>query len=150
MERIAREALAEVRAAVSGYRTSGLEAEVQHARNTLVDGRRAAGDRRRAAQAAAGAGGGALPGVARSGDEHRPPLRRAQLRGSSSAAVTRQCTLAIADDGRGGNAPFGSGLSGMRERVDVLGGTLTRSGTSGTTLTVIAAARTDAMQERTA
>jgi two-component system sensor histidine kinase DesK len=60
------------------------------------------------------------------------------------------CTLAIADDGRGGNAPFGSGLSGMRERVDILGGTFTRSGSSGTTLTVTLPLTTNAMRERSA
>ena len=47
-----------------------------------------------------------------------------------------KCTLTIADDGRGGAAPFGSGLNGMRERVEVLGGTMTRDGRGGTTLTV--------------
>jgi two-component system sensor histidine kinase DesK len=46
--------------------------------------------------------------------------------------------------------PFGSGLSGMRERVDVLGGSLTRIGTSGTTITVSLPLGSNAMQERSA
>jgi two-component system, NarL family, sensor histidine kinase DesK len=51
-------------------------------------------------------------------------------------ADDQDCTMTISDDGRGGNIPFGSGLSGMRERVEIIGGTLTRDGRSGTTLTV--------------
>ncbi|MDP9194674.1 MAG: sensor histidine kinase [Acidobacteriota bacterium] len=135
VERIAREALAEVRAAVSGYRTSGLEAEVQRARNTL-----------------------STAGVRLETDiaqRKLPPAQEAVLCLALREAITNIvrhagarncklavdctdsfCTLSISDDGRGGNAPFGSGLSGMRERVDVLGGSLTRNGTSGTTIIV--------------
>jgi len=149
VERIAREALAEVRAAVSGYRTSGLEAEVQHARNTLN-----------------------TAGVRLDTDvtsRKLPPPQEAVLclalreavtnivrhSGARNARLTIEsndatCTLAIADDGRGGNATFGSGLSGMRERVDLLGGSLTRTGISGTTLTVTLPIANSAMQERSA
>ena len=38
----------------------------------------------------------------------------------------------------------------MRERVDVLGGSLTRIGTSGTTITVSLPLGSNAMQERSA
>lgn len=149
VERIAREALAEVRAAVSGYRTSGLEAEVQHAKVTLT-----------------------TAGVRLEADVTKnkiPPAHEAVLclalreavtnivrhSGAHNARLTidcndNACTLAISDDGRGGNAPFGSGLSGMRERVDILGGTFTRSGTSGTTLTVTLPLNTTSFQERSA
>jgi two-component system sensor histidine kinase DesK len=149
VERIAREALAEVRTAVSGYRTSGLAAEVQHARNTLT-----------------------TAGVRLETDvtSHKlPPSHEAVLSLALREAVTNivrhsgarnvrltieandtSCTLAIADDGRGGNAPFGSGLSGMRERVDILGGTLTRTGSNGTTLTVTLPIANASMQERSA
>ncbi|MGD0618226.1 MAG: ATP-binding protein, partial [Bryobacteraceae bacterium] len=41
------------------------------------------------------------------------------------------CELEIADDGRGGSSPDGFGLSGMRERVETLGGTLERDGSEG-------------------
>ncbi|HEY3841585.1 MAG TPA: hypothetical protein VGL72_33675, partial [Bryobacteraceae bacterium] len=44
--------------------------------------------------------------------------------------------LQISDDGRGGCAPEGSGLNGMRERVESLGGTLERDGSSGTRLLI--------------
>jgi two-component system sensor histidine kinase DesK len=44
--------------------------------------------------------------------------------------------MTVVDDGRGGDAPFGSGLTGMSERVGVIGGKLTRDGRAGTTLTI--------------
>jgi two-component system sensor histidine kinase DesK len=149
VERIARDALAEVRAAVSGYRTSGLEAEVQRARNTL-----------------------ATAGIRLETDvatRKVPPAHEAVLCLALREAITNvvrhsgarvvhltlectetACSLSISDDGRGGNAPFGSGLSGMRERVDILGGTLTRTGSGGTTLTVTLPLATSSMQERSA
>ncbi|MFF5351295.1 hypothetical protein [Saccharopolyspora hirsuta] len=42
----------------------------------------------------------------------------------------------MADDGVGGNAPDGNGLSGMRERISALGGEVRRTGTAGTTVTI--------------
>jgi len=44
--------------------------------------------------------------------------------------------LEIEDDGVGGRAPEGSGLSGMRERVSGLGGEVAREGRAGTRLTI--------------
>lgn len=148
VERIAREALAEVRAAVSGYRAGGLEAEVHHARNTL-----------------------GTAGVKLETDittKKLPPAHEAVLCLALREAVTNivrhsgarsarlvigcgddRCSLSISDDGRGGNAPFGSGLSGMWERVEVLGGTLTRRGQGGTTLEVTLPL-TSALEERSA
>lgn len=149
VERIAREALAEVRAAVTGYRSGGLQAELQHARNVL---------------ASAGVSFEANPPKA-----PLPPAHEAVLCLAVREAVTNivrhagarhvrasidianeVCTLTIADDGRGGNVPFGSGLSGMRERVEVLGGSLTRDGRRGTTLTVMLPLTANSIQERSA
>lgn len=151
VERIAREALQEVRAAVTGYRAGGLQTEIQHARSALATA-------------------GAALETEIATQVQLPPSHEAVLCLALREAVTNivrhagarrcriqlrvlsgQCTMTIVDDGRGGNQPFGSGLSGMRERVEVLGGSLTRDGRSGTTLTVtlplqIAAAA----QERTA
>jgi len=150
VERIAREALAEVRSAVTGYRAGGFTPEIQHARSAL-----------------------ATAGMTFECDVHSgtqlSPAHEAVLCLALREAVTNivrhsgarhckmslhvsggACTMRITDDGRGGDKPFGSGLSGMRERVEVLGGSLTRDGRHGTTLTVtlpLASARTE---ERTA
>lgn len=149
VERIARDALAEVRSAVTGYRSGGLQAELQHARNTL-----------------------ATAGAAFEYETAKlqlPPAHEAVLCLALREAVTNivrhagarkcratvavendVCTLTISDDGRGGNAPFGSGLTGMRERVEVLGGSLTRDGRRGTTLTVRLPLSMMSAQERSA
>lgn len=148
VERIAREALAEVRSAVIGYRSGGLQAELQHARNAL--------------------GSAGVSFECNPPKEQLPPAHEAVLCLAVREAVTNivrhagarsvrasidiandVCTLTIADDGRGGDAPFGSGLTGMRERVEVLGGSLTRDGRRGTTLTVTLPL-TNSMQERSA
>jgi len=149
VERIAREALAEVRSAVSGYRMSGLEAEVQHARNTLatatirldtdVTSRKLPPAQEAVLCLALRE---AITNIVR-----HSGARNVQLTIDSTDA---HCTLSIADDGRGGNASFGSGLSGMRERVELLGGTLVRTGAGGTTLTVTLPTQSLAMQERSA
>lgn len=148
VERIARDALSEVRSAVAGYRSGGLEAEVQHARNAL---------------SSAGATFAAELPKTQLPPAHEAVLclavreavtnivRHAGARHCSlSLAVTDVVTLTISDDGRGGNAPFGSGLTGMRERVEVLGGTLTRDGRGGTRLTVTLPLAQNAAQERSA
>ena len=44
--------------------------------------------------------------------------------------------LEIQDDGLGSSNGEGNGLRGMRERVEMLGGTLSRDTQSGTTLTI--------------
>ena len=150
VERIAREALAQVRSAISGYRAGGLASEIQHARSTL-----------------------ATAGVAFECDVHSttsiPPSHEAVLCLALREAVTNivrhararrarmslrfldhACTMTVVDDGRGGDAPFGSGLSGMRERVSALGGTLTREGRHGTTLIVTLPIAQTMAEERTA
>jgi two-component system sensor histidine kinase DesK len=135
VERIAREALAQVRSAVRGYRSGGLQAEVDSARTALA----AAGVTLRAE----------LDPVVLT------PVQEAVLALTIREAVTNVirhagarnceltlraaksvCTLTIHDDGRGGNAPAGTGLTGMRERIEALAGTVRRDGTRGTTLTI--------------
>jgi two-component system, NarL family, sensor histidine kinase DesK len=46
------------------------------------------------------------------------------------------CRLEIQDDGLGSSSVEGNGLRGMRERVEMLGGTLQRITEPGTTLTI--------------
>ncbi len=150
VERIAREALAEVRSAVTGYRAGGFTPEIQHARSALATA-------------------GIAFESAVQGDAQLPPAHEAVLCLALREAVTnivrhsgaRHCrmalevsdgasTMRITDDGRGGDMPFGSGLSGMRERVEVLGGTLTRDGRRGTTLTVTLPLASTRAEERSA
>jgi signal transduction histidine kinase len=40
-------------------------------------------------------------------------------------------TLSVRDDGVGGADPYGSGLTGLRERAEALGGTLTLTSPPG-------------------
>jgi two-component system sensor histidine kinase DesK len=135
VERISRQALAQVRAAVRGFRSGGLQAELEETRRTF---------------AAAGVTLAAtLEAVV------LPPATEAVLVLAIREAVTNVvrharatrctidiraagdvCTVTVADDGRGGSASFGSGLSGMRERVESLGGTLAVAGKRGMTVTI--------------
>ncbi len=135
VEQISRQALSEVRDAIRGYRSRGLEAELAQAKSTLE-----------------------TAGVAVTCETARVPLPALQESVLSMAvreAVTnvvrhahaRTCTLRleqqngscrldIEDDGRGGPHNEGNGLRGMRERVEMLGGTLTRDSQAGTRLTI--------------
>ena len=63
-------------------------------------------------------------------------VRHAQARNCSLrlAANNGDCVLEVVDDGRGGTLVEGNGLRGMRERVEALGGTFTRDTNSGTRL----------------
>jgi two-component system sensor histidine kinase DesK len=54
--------------------------------------------------------------------------------------------LEITDDGRGWNGNEGNGLRGMRERVEMVGGTLHRIGTPGTTVTITLPLKVPVMQ----
>jgi two-component system sensor histidine kinase DesK len=133
VERISREALAEVRKAVRGYRSEGLLDEVANAERVLV----AAGITPEISVRPA-----ALPP-----DEERAlayALREAVTNVVRHANATRcwirlieeggRTLLEVRDNGRGGLAPEGSGLSGMRERLRQVAGTLERDGRQGTRL----------------
>jgi two-component system sensor histidine kinase DesK len=135
VEQISRQALSEVRDAIRGYRSRGLEAELAQAKSTLE-----------------------TAGVAVKYEAARVPLpalqegvlsmavreavtnivRHAQARTCSLRLEQRNgsCRLEIEDDGRGGSPGEGNGLRGMRERVEMLGGTLTRDSKSGTKLSI--------------
>ncbi|GAA5534458.1 sensor histidine kinase [Deinococcus aluminii] len=133
VERISREALSEVRAAVSGYRGSGLKAELARAKVALD----AAGVRLEY---------GGQPGPLPPEVEHGMSMvlreavtnvvrhaRASECRVSITQAGGHS-RLEIVDDGVGGQAPEGTGLTSMRERVRALGGEFTRDGTAGTRL----------------
>jgi two-component system sensor histidine kinase DesK len=135
VERIGREALTEVRAAVAGYRAKGLRGELDGARRALA----AAG-----VEATVEGDLPALPIACESAlafavrESVTNVVRHADARhatikvGMEGSAVT----LEVTDDGRGGDAPEGAGLTGMRERIAALGGTVQREGASGTVVRV--------------
>jgi two-component system sensor histidine kinase DesK len=135
VERIGREALAEVRAAVVGYRAKGLRGEVDGARRAL---------------AAAGVDATIEADLPFMSIAHESALALALresvtnvVRHADAAHVTirigveeANVILEVIDDGRGGAGPEGAGLTGMRERIAALGGAVQRTGESGTRVRV--------------
>lgn len=135
VERIGREALSEVRAAVAGYRAQGLRGEVESARRALD----AAGIKTTVESelpalpvavesALAFALRESVTNVVRHSGAQRTTIRL----GIEQSDVV----LEVADDGHGGSATEGSGLTGMRERVNALGGSVRRDRASGTRVRV--------------
>lgn len=136
VERISRDALAEVRAAVGGFRSAGLQGEVERAREALAAANVTLDAKLDAVELTA-AREVVLALAIREGTTNiirHAGAKRCTMRLSRDAEGDR---LVIADDGRGGSAEFGNGLSGMRERVMALGGTLTRESGAGTQLTIV-------------
>jgi two-component system, NarL family, sensor histidine kinase DesK len=134
VESVARRALAEVRDAVSGYRQVSLGQALAEARSALAPA-------------------GIVLRLPTSPDTLPGPvdavlgwvLREAVtnvLRHSAATTVTVTldtgsdvATLVVADDGHGSATPAGSGLAGLAERVQRLGGQLETSGADGFRLT---------------
>jgi two-component system sensor histidine kinase DesK len=135
VERISREALAQVRAAVRGYRSAGFDSELRQAREALETAgiaveARVEQPRLSAMQESvfAMALREAVTNIVR---HAHATVCRLSLRQNG-----RYCELEIADNGQGGAHEEGSGLSGMRERVEALGGILERDGANGTLLRI--------------
>ena len=135
VEQSARQALAEVRQAIGGYRSKGLAAEMKQAQATLET----AGVEAQFQFAAI-----ELPATQESvlalalREAVTNVVRHAQARhcGVQFERVNGHWRLEIHDDGRGGRAMEGNGLRGMRERVEALGGILQRDSSRGTSLTI--------------
>lgn len=133
IEKVSRQALAEIRNTLRGYNTYRLSEELQRAQSTLESA-----------------------GVAVNTESSEVPLTPAQE--SVAALIMREavtnvvrhaqarhcslrvarnngaCVLEIQDDGCGGFASEGNGLRGMRERVEALGGTFKYKTSAGTKL----------------
>jgi two-component system, NarL family, sensor histidine kinase DesK len=134
VESAARQALAEVRDAVSGYRQVSLAQALVEARSALS----AAGIALHPSTAV-----DVLPGPVDAvlGWVVREAVTNV-LRHSGATTVTvtldtvaGDVVLGFADDGRGSAAPPGAGLSGLAERVQRLGGDLRTTGDGGFRLT---------------
>jgi two-component system sensor histidine kinase DesK len=124
IEKVARDALREVREAVTGYRQPTLAAELAGAQAALT----AAGiechvdqDRARLPPAVEAV----LAWTVREGVTN--VMRHSQAKRCAIRITNKdgRATLEVVDDGRGGTPEAGSGLHGLRERVLERGGTLT-------------------------
>ena len=135
VEAAAREALSAVRETVAGYRTHSLLEEIEQARSALD----AAGVR----FSVDGVETDLTPEVERAlalalREAVTNVIRHAGARTCRMTLVrnTDEVRLEIVDDGKGGTAPEGNGLRGMRERISALGGRIDRATEAGTRVTV--------------
>jgi two-component system, NarL family, sensor histidine kinase DesK len=123
VERVARDALGQVRRAVSGIRTAGLAAELASARLLLESG-----DIRLEYDL----GDAALPPeietvfalTVREAVTNVQRHARADRVRIHVVVESDEARLVVADDGNGGVVVPGNGLAGMRERLQILGGRL--------------------------
>jgi two-component system, NarL family, sensor histidine kinase DesK len=146
VENISRQALSDVRDAIRGYRAKGIAAELAQAKSTLeTAGLTVQCDAATTVQlppieesVLSLAVREAVTNVVRHAQAQTCRLRLEQQNGS--------CRLEIQDDGMGGFNAEGNGLRGMRERVEMLGGTLQRNTGAGTTLTITLPLRDVAMK----
>jgi len=135
VEETSRQALADVRNTIRGYREQSLDTELKQAKATLeTAGVKVKSDTADISLTPAQETVVALvvreavTNVVRHADARTCSLRMTPVNGS--------CLLEIQDDGRGGAEAEGNGLRGMRERVEALGGTLTREVRAGNKLTI--------------
>jgi len=135
IERTARQALADVRQAIGGYRSKGLAAEIKQAAATLETAGVKA-DVRSLPMELPVAKESVLALVLREAVTNIVRHARASNCRVEFGRVNGHCRLEICDDGRGGPAVEGNGLRGMRERVESLGGSLEHDMTHGTRLII--------------
>lgn len=123
VEQVARQALAQVREAVSGIRAGGLEAELAAARLALLSAD-VHFDQQVAPLALSPPVESALALGLREAVTNTIRHAGARRMEVELRAAEGMAELRIADDGRGGIERPGNGLSGMRERIEALGGSL--------------------------
>ena len=124
IEKVARDALREVREAVAGYRQPTLAAELAGAREAMT----AAGIDCRIDEQHSSLPPAVEAVVAWAVREGATNVMRHSKATRCSIRISqteRQATVEIVDDGRGGTPEPGSGLRGLEERVRERGGTLT-------------------------
>jgi len=121
--RVAREALAQVRSAVTGIRAAGIAAELASARLLLeLDG--VAFRYALAPVALPSTLETVLAMTLREAVTNIQRHARAQSASATFDVVGGGIVLRVIDDGRGGTITPGNGLCGMRERIEALGGEL--------------------------
>jgi two-component system sensor histidine kinase DesK len=135
IETAARDALAEVRHAILGYRAKGLNEEFKQAKSTLETAGIEVNVQNNPVPMPATVESvlslalrEAVTNVVRHAGAKHASLRLARING--------HCQLEICDDGRGGLQVEGNGLRGMRERIESLGGTVERDTENGTRIAI--------------
>jgi two-component system sensor histidine kinase DesK len=134
IEKVSREAMAEIRSTLRGYNTYKLSEEFTRAKAALNSaGVAVESETTEISMSPAQESVVAL--IIREAVTN--VVRHAHARNCRLSLGTNNgnCVLAIQDDGRGGAQVEGNGLRGMRERIEALGGTLVRETTAGTRLT---------------
>jgi two-component system sensor histidine kinase DesK len=134
IEKVSREAMAEIRNTLRGYSTYKICEEIQRAESALSS----AGVTLQSETAKINMTPVQESVVALIMREAvTNVVRHSQARNCKVrlAANNGDCVFEIQDDGRGGSLLEGNGLRGMRERVEALGGTITRDMSAGTKLT---------------
>jgi two-component system sensor histidine kinase DesK len=135
VERISREALTEVRAAVAGYRDTSFANQVAGSESML----RAAGIDMYAkidAIQLSPAEEAVLSLILREAITNVVRHANATRCEVTLTSVDDVRTLCIDDDGRGKTDPDGNGITGMRERMTLLGGTISIESSEGTRVSV--------------
>jgi two-component system sensor histidine kinase DesK len=135
VENASRAALTDVREAIRGYRSDGIFAELARARAALET----AGVAVQCSTASVPLNPQQESVLALALREAVTNVVRHAQASSCNVTLSRndsQCTLEIADNGRGACGPEGNGLRGMRERLEALGGTLRLLTSNGTRLII--------------
>jgi two-component system sensor histidine kinase DesK len=134
VEQTSRQALAEVRNTIRGYRVQNLQSEWKQATAALeTAGIKVESESQEVTLTPAQETVVAM--VVREAATNIVRHARARHCTLRLKPAGGQCCLEIADDGCGGEGE-GNGIRGMRERVEALGGTLGRETRSGTRLTI--------------
>ena len=133
IEKVSREAIAEIRGTLRGYSTYKLTEELQRAKAALGS----AGVELKSQTAEVTltpAQESVLALITREAVTNVVRHAHARQCWLKLAASNGGCVLEIQDDGRGGFQGEGNGLRGMRERIEALGGRLERDTLDGTKL----------------
>lgn len=135
VERISREALAQVRATVRGYQAQSLKAEAARVAS-ILEAAGLAVDCSFADLALPPGHESILALALREAVTNVIRHARAATCSLRLRTVPGGCELEVRDDGCGEAGPEGAGLAGMRHRVEALGGSLLREAADGTRLVI--------------